>query len=165
MKTMLKRMAVYLFVSIFLFSTQAFATSVMGRGESVIAPHFQMKTMNGKSVSLEGLRGKDVIVFFFTTWCPWCRKKIPSLIKNEPNYKSEGIELLLVDVGESQAKVFSFANKNNIPSDILLDRDMKVSQDYDVVGVPTVVLISKDGRVVYNGNDLPSNYKQLFEQP
>lgn len=166
MKKTMKRVTVYLFLSLFLFTSNVFAASTRGgKPESVVAPHFNLKTMKGQAVSLADLKGKNVIIFFFTTWCPWCRKKIPSLVKNEPRYKSEGIELLLVDVGESQAKVFSFASKNSIPFDILLDRDMKVSQDYDVVGVPTVVLISGDGRVVYNGNDLPSNYKEILERP
>lgn len=166
MNKTLKRVAVYLVASLFFFTSDVLASSARAaKPESAVAPHFNLKTMKGKDVSLADLKGKNVIIFFFTTWCPWCRKKIPSLVKNEPRYKSEGIELLLVDIGESQAKVFSFANKNSVPFDILLDRDMKVSQDYDVVGVPTVVLISHDGRVVYNGNDLPPNYKELLERP
>ena len=127
------------------------------------APDFSLSTVAGKTVVLKDLRGnKSAILFFFTTWCPYCLQKLPMLAREYENYQSEGIELLAIDVGESKAKVASFSNREHLPFDILLDEDMKVSGDFDVLGVPTVVLVSKDGVVLYEGNDLPHNYKELL---
>ena len=129
-----------------------------------IAPDFSLETMAGKTVALKDLKGKGVVLFFFTTWCPYCRQKLPLLAKQYQKYQSEGFELIVTDVGESKAKVSSFAGKENLPFDILLDVDMKASEAYGVLGVPTFILISKDGLVVYEGNEMPSNYQELLNK-
>lgn len=126
--------------------------------KEVMAPDFSLQTVSGKTVALNQLKGKGIILFFFTTWCPYCREKIPMLSKNYSTYQSQNIELVPVNVGESLPKVNAFLAKHEVPFDVLLDSATKVSGAYGVMGVPTFVLISKDGRVVYMDNDLPSNY-------
>ncbi|MFH0877793.1 MAG: TlpA disulfide reductase family protein [Candidatus Omnitrophota bacterium] len=127
------------------------------------APEFTLQTIAGKSVALKDFKGKNVILFFFTTWCPYCRDKIPYLVKEYKHYQEQNIELLLIDVGESKTKVDAFCVKNNLPFDILLDSATKTADDYGVVGVPTFALVTKDGRVARVDNELPSNYAKYFE--
>ncbi len=164
MKMMNKFFAVILSVAFFSSSSFCFATGLMDKSEqSASSKDFSLETVGGKTVTLSDFKGKSsVLLFFFATWCPWCRKKLPELIKNESKYKKEGIELLLIDAGETQSKVASFAEKQEVPFDILLDKDTKVAEDYDIVGVPTLVLISKAGNIVYSGNDIPDNYRKLL---
>lgn len=125
---------------------------------------FTLDTAGGKTVSLKEAKGKGVILFFFTTWCPFCRQKFPSLSKDYETFHREGIELFVIDAGESQAKVNSFLSKVTPPFDVLLDKDTTVAEAYSIVGVPTFVLISKSGAVVYEGNDLPGGYKELLNK-
>ncbi len=125
---------------------------------------FTLDTARGNTVSLKEYKGKDIILFFFTTWCPYCRQKFPSLSKDYEKFRSEGIELFVIDAGESQAKVSSFLSSQKAPFDVLLDKSTAVSEAYGVMGVPTFVLISKGGSVVYEGNELPGNYKDLFNK-
>lgn len=125
---------------------------------------FTLDTAGGKTVSLKEAKGKGVILFFFTTWCPYCRQKFPSLSKDYETFRREGIELFVIDAGESQAKVSSFLSKAQPPFDVLLDKSTAVAEAYGVVGVPTFILISKSGVVVYEGNDLPGNYKELLNK-
>ena len=125
---------------------------------------FTLDTVGGKTASLKDANGKSAMLFFFTTWCPYCRQKFPSLSKDYDTFRSEGIELFVIDAGESQAKVSSFLSKVNPPFDVLLDKSTAVSEAYGVIGVPTFVLISKSGNIVYEGNDLPGDYKELLNK-
>jgi len=150
-----------------LFSSRdvsAYASLGQKSQSQTIAPDFSLETIAGKITALKDLKGKGVILFFFTTWCPYCRQKLPLLAKQYQKYQSDGFELLVTDVGESKAKVSSFAAKEHLPFDILLDVDMKASEAYGVLGVPTFILISKDGLVVYEGNEMPSNYQELLNK-
>lgn len=140
------------------------SASVVKRENSQAALDFTLETVQGKSVSLAEYKNKGVILFFFTTWCPMCQRKIPALSKDYGDCQKDGVNFFAVDVGESLPKVSSFAAKHNVPFDILLDKDMKFSEQYDVMGVPTFIIIGKSGRVVYAGNDMAGNYKELLAQ-
>jgi cytochrome c biogenesis protein CcmG, thiol:disulfide interchange protein DsbE len=124
---------------------------------------FTLETVSGKEVALKDFEGKPMILFFFTTWCPYCRQKIAALPETYQQYKKEGIEFLLIDLGESRYKVKSFVDDKKLPYDVLLDIKTEMTQAYGIVGVPTFVLIAKDGHVAYSGNDLPRDYNDLLK--
>jgi peroxiredoxin len=168
MKKIAMRIVVSLFVFVFFVSSYniCVCASLLKRGgssEKVAAPDFSLETVSGKTVSLSGLKGKGVVLFFFTTWCPYCRSKVPMLSKEYSQCQDQGIEFLLIDTGESKAKVASFVAKEHLSFDILLDIKMNAAEDYGIVGVPTFILVSKEGFVVYEGNDLPDNYAELLK--
>lgn len=127
-----------------------------------IAPDFTLETTADTKVALRDLRGHGVILFFFTTWCPYCREKLPLLASERRKMEEGKIKLLLVDAGESKAKVKAFIEKQQLPFAVLLDVNTFVAESYGVVGVPTFVLISSDGDVVWTGNELPGNYRKLL---
>lgn len=161
------RRGMFLALFIFILSLRvAGAAGSLGMSgkEQKKAPDFSLETVAGKTVALKDLNGQGAIMFFFTSWCPYCRQKLPLLSQEYPTYQKEDVRLVAVDAGESKAKVSSFATKEKLPFDVLLDIDMKVAEAYGVIGVPTFVLISKGGAVVYQGNELPRNYKELLAQ-
>lgn len=164
-KTNPKILAIF-FCAVFLSASQALASASVSRPaeDRSLAPDFSLTTVAGKNVSLKDFKGRNVMIFFFATWCPSCRDKFPELIKNAPAYVQEGVELLVIDAGESPSKVAAFVQKQGVPFDILLDKDMKVAQDYEVVGVPAFVLISKQGQVLYADYDLPDDYRQIYNR-
>ena len=154
-------------LSLFVLSSQNVSASAsIGQSakEKVVAPEFTLGTAQGKTVSLKDFKEKGKVLFFFTIWCPYCRQKLPVLAKEYEQFRSQNIELLLIDAGESKLKVSSFIAKEQLPFDVLLDTSMKTSEAYEVIGVPTFVLVSKDGLIVYQGNDLPRDYKELLSQ-
>ncbi len=116
---------------------------------------FVLKNLNGEEVSLEALlkRNKLVLLNFWATWCPPCREEIPELIKLQGTYQGRSFTVLGVDVGESAAKVSSFADKIGINYPVVLDQDNRVAESYRVVGIPTSMLIGSGGKVlgVYYG--------------
>ncbi len=85
---------------------------------------------------------------FSTTWCPYCRTEIPQLKELYAKYKEKGLEILNIDIQESKERVSAYANKHKLPYKILLDTDGMVATMYGVRGVPTKVLINKDGTVL-----------------
>jgi peroxiredoxin len=112
------------------------------------APEFSLQDLSGKTWSLSNQKGKAVLLVFTTTWCPWCVKDIPNLKKIHEKYKNRNFEFVAVYINESKQKVSSFAQKKALPYRVLLDPDGKIATKYGVRGVPTKVIVGKDGNVV-----------------
>lgn len=112
------------------------------------APDFTLKDVAGNEVKLSDYQGKVVLLVFSTTWCSYCRAEVPHLKKLYAKYQSKGLVLLNIDIQESQKKVASFVAKNKISYPVLLDEDGKVSLAYGIQGVPTTVLINKEGIIL-----------------
>jgi peroxiredoxin len=126
---------------------EAVEGTTTGTGER--APDFVLKDLKGQAFRLSDYRGKKpVLIIFSTTWCPSCREEIPHFKKIHETYSGPGLEVVNVDIQESRAKVSSFADKYSLPYRVLLDEDGTVSDVYDIRGVPSLVLIGKDGMIV-----------------
>ena len=110
-------------------------------------PDFTLKDLSGKTVSLKDFRGKVVLLDFTTTWCPWCKKDIPNLKKLYASMKGKNFELLSIFINESQKRVESFASQYSLPYPVLLDTDASVANKYGIRGVPTKIVIKKDGTI------------------
>ena len=80
-----------------------------------------------------------------------------------PQMKKEGIALFGVNVGELDYKVTRFIKDNAISFRVLLDRNSAAAYSYEVIGVPTYVLLDQDGGVIMQGNSLPADYKDLLK--
>ncbi|MGZ3577601.1 MAG: peroxiredoxin family protein [Syntrophales bacterium] len=112
------------------------------------APDFILKDLAGADFRLSASRGKPVLLIFLTTWCPTCRSEIPHYKEIYGTFGRRGLEVVAVDIEEPKNKVSQFAAKNQIPYRTLLDEEGRVSGAYDITGVPSMVLINKDGKVL-----------------
>jgi len=121
------------------------------RGRSVsgsAAPDFILKDLAGENFKLSAARGKPVLLIFITTWCPTCRSEIPHYKNIYETYGQRGLEVVAIDIEEPKNRVSQFAAKNQIPYRTLLDEKGRVASAYDIVGIPTMVLINRDGKVL-----------------
>jgi len=118
------------------------------QGIEHLAPDFTLSDIKGNKVSLSDLKGHVVLVVFTTTWCPYCKREIPGLKKMYETYSQKGLEIVAVYIQESQQKVSAFASAYKLPYTILLDTSGMVARAYGIRGVPTKVLIGKDG-IIY----------------
>ena len=109
------------------------------------APDFQLQNLDGQTISLGDLRGKPVLVNFWTTWCPPCRSEMPFLQQIYEEWSDTGLVLLAVDSGESQARVKEFLETRSLSLPVLLDTDNRVAQKYNIRGIPTTFFIDRDG--------------------
>lgn len=123
-----------------------------GRGMSAVsavtpAPTLRLLDADDKSVDLAQYRGKVVLVNFWATWCPPCRKEFPSLGRVKKLFKPSEFEVLAVNVGEDPDTVFSFAGHTVFP--VLFDRDSATMKAWSVRGLPTTFLVDRQGHLVY----------------
>lgn len=127
------------------------------------ATTFELLTTDDKKLELETFRKDKVILLVFSaTWCPACRHEVPLLKEYYNEYKDKGLEVLNIDIGESEKKVGSFVEKNKINYPVVLDSIGKVATLYKVRGIPLNILLDKDGIIRYKANALPS--KEVMEK-
>jgi len=115
------------------------------------APDFTLTDMDGKAHSLRDYRGNWVLINFWATWCPPCRKEMPSLEKLYQTYHDRSFRVLAVNQWEDVDHVFSYMGELGVfPSfPILFDPQSRVSEAYGVRGLPTSFLIDPQGRIAY----------------
>jgi len=113
------------------------------------APEFELRDAEGKIHRLSDYRGKVVALNFWATWCPPCRREMPSMQRLKNNMSAKDFVILAIDVGEDDETVFAFIFAMDIPIDypLLLDRDGKVTDQWPRRGLPTSFILDKSGRV------------------
>ena len=109
---------------------------------------FTLKDLDGQNVRLSDYKGRTVLLYFMTTWCPECRTTMPKLKEIYSLYNVKGLVLLNINVMESRKKALAFSKKYSLPFPTLLDEEGKVYQSYGVVGVPVTALIDRNGRII-----------------
>jgi len=117
----------------------------------VEAPGIRLKDMDGAEVALENFRGKVLLLNFWATWCPPCRREMPSMEKVYQALGNEGFSVVAINQYEDPDHVFAYigqlATDPSFP--ILFDPDSSVSEAYRVKGLPSTFLIDKHGRIRY----------------
>lgn len=127
------------------------STTLTRLEEPVPAPGFTLDDMDGKPHRLADYRGHWVLVNFWATWCPPCRKEMPSLERLYQAYRDRGLRVLAINQWEDPDHVFSYMGELNVfPGfPILFDPESRVSEAWGVRGLPTSFIVDPDGRIVY----------------
>ncbi|MFA5199593.1 MAG: TlpA disulfide reductase family protein [Candidatus Omnitrophota bacterium] len=121
-----------------------------------------IKDLKGRPVNVTGQKGRPAILMFWTTWCRFCRDAIKAMNKDYAGIEKEGITVLVINVGEHEYRVKRYFQDTVMNFRVLLDENSLVADNYDIEGVPTYVLLNKEGKVVYKTNRMPANYKNLL---
>jgi len=148
--------------AIFIFCFSQYAISE----EAKLSPDFTLRDLNQNTFTLSSYKNKQpVLLFFWTTWCPFCREELKFLKSAYPELVKENLLLGVINAGESAAKVDNFAKSYNLPFQILLDTDTSVAAAFGVFGVPTYVLVDKKGYVRFIDNYFPKEkYKSIISE-
>lgn len=112
--------------------------------EGQVAPDFKLTSLNGREVSLSSLRGQHVLIDFWATWCPPCKKALPHIQALSKGTK--GLVVLTVNA-EPASIAKPFLKRNGFTFTTLVDADRRVSADYGVTAIPTTFIITPDGTV------------------
>ena len=115
------------------------------RSEGGRAPAFTLTSTAGARVSLAGLSGKPVVINFWATYCPPCRVEMPLLQRRAG--AGSGVQLVLIDEGDSRESARAFLEAAGIQQDALLDSDLSVGRSYGAVALPITVFIRADGTI------------------
>src|SRR6267378_433848 len=90
---------------------------------------FALQDLNGKQWKLSSLRGRVVLVNFWATWCPPCRKEMPDLDSLYSRFRKKGLVVLAIS-DEGADKVSPFLKEHKVAYPVLLDTDRAVSKLY-----------------------------------
>jgi peroxiredoxin len=112
------------------------------------APEFSLHTLDGRTISLAGMRGQVVLVNFWASWCRECRLEMPTLEALHQRFAARGLTVLGVNTREGPPVVRTYLRELGLTFPLLLDPDGAVTRRYGVIGLPATFLIGRDGRAV-----------------
>ncbi|WP_026699874.1 thiol-disulfide oxidoreductase ResA [Salibacterium aidingense] len=115
--------------------------------EGDVAPNFVLSTIDGESVELKDFRGKGVFLNFWGTYCPPCEEEMPYMDKLYQEFEDRGVEVLAVNVGESNLAVNRFASRHDLTFPIPMDENKNVLNRYGIGPLPSTFLIDENGVV------------------
>ena len=129
------------------------------RRDEAMAPDFKLATISGEEFKLSNYKGKVVMLNFWGTWCPPCRKEIPDLVNLQKKYNKDGLEIVGITLNSGSAKeIQKFADKKQINYTILTDLENDethaVTNLYGHVlgqpisSIPTTLVIDREGYIV-----------------
>jgi peroxiredoxin len=114
---------------------------------------FTLTSMDGKTYSLAGLRGKIVLLNFWATWCPPCRKEMPDMEALYQRFREKGLVVLAVS-DEDRETVAGFLAKQNYTFPVLLDPGRKTNDAFSVEGIPKSFIFDAEGKLVAEAIDM-----------
>ena len=133
----------------------------------VKALDFTLPDLAGHQVNLkETYEKQPVLLYFWATWCPHCRRAPDKLKKLMGRYGADKLLILGINVGsgDSLERVKRYRDKNQIPYTILYDKGSRVTRSYNVRGIPLFILIDTDGNIVYFSHEVPENLDHFLKK-
>lgn len=148
-----KRLLLIIFISLTIssFSQEADSVGYIVK-DGDVAPNFEMQLIDGRTITLEDLRGKVVMLQFTASWCSVCRKEMPFIEKEIWQiHKDKDFIVIGIDRDEALEKVIKFAEKMKVTYPISLDPNADIFGLFALKqsGVTRNVIIDKEGRIVF----------------
>ncbi|VAW78316.1 hypothetical protein MNBD_GAMMA13-676 [hydrothermal vent metagenome] len=128
------------------------------------APDFALKNNSGKNLRLSEFRGEVVMINFWASWCAPCRQEMPLLEELYSQYQPMGFTILGVNVEEDSSKAKQMLRDIPVSFPILFDNNSKVSKLYNVVAMPSTVLVDRNGNVRYLHQGYKPGYEDAYQQ-
>jgi peroxiredoxin len=129
------------------------------------APAFEGRLMDGTPFSLEDQRGNVVVLSFFATWCPPCRKEIPHLEAEVwQRFQGPGFTLAAIAREHKASELGEFITDMKMTFPVIPDPDRSIFSLFADAFIPRTIIIDPEGTVIYHGNDFkPEEFAQMVE--
>ena len=159
MKTTVMTIARWIIASGVLISSLAGASTIEG-----IAPDFTLKSKSGENLKLSEFRGEVVMINFWASWCGPCRQEMPILEAMYDRYKELGFTILGVNVEKNSKNADKLLKSIPVSFPILYDNKNQVSELYDVIAMPSTILVDRDGNMRYLHRGYEKGYEIEYEE-
>ncbi len=115
------------------------------------APELRLKNMDEEIIDIKDMKGQVIVINFWATWCPPCRREMSSLERLHQKTINRNVTVLAVNVGEDIDTVFSFfGTVDPAPTfPIVFDHDSDAATKWKIKGLPTTYIVDADGVVIY----------------
>lgn len=141
-----KILSIYTIALSFLFINLAIANN---NKEDIKAPNFTLKSVDGKTVKLSDYQGKVVIIDFWATWCPPCRKGVPDLVSIQNEFKKDVVIIgISLDDSRTIDEVPSFIKDYGVNYPVVYGDEKVVNAYGGIRSIPTAFVIDKKGNIV-----------------
>ena len=139
---------ILIFSTFYLYAERPLLKKLSGKS---VAPSFEFIDLDDNVHTLKEYLGKPVVINFWATWCPPCRKEMPSMNRAWKILKEKGVNMVAIDVGEEDADVYGFMEDTSaIDFPVLLDIESESLSSWNLVGLPTTYVLNPDGTVAYS---------------
>jgi thiol-disulfide isomerase/thioredoxin len=128
---------------ILLSSTLTFAADEEGQP----APRFHAKTLTGETYTNQSTKGKVVLLQFWTTWCPYCKKEQSLIDSIDREFGNKDVVVLAIDVAESKKKVKQYLQESPRSCRVVLTEDPNLAAMYQANSYPIYVVIDREGNI------------------
>ncbi len=113
-----------------------------------VAGDYQLPDLHGEIQSLP--KGEAILLNFWATWCPPCRKEIPSMAELHDKYAPKGLKIIAISVDKRRDDLANFVEEYRMPFQVLHDAEGAIARHYGVFRYPETFLIGRDGKVLYH---------------
>lgn len=131
------------------------------------APSFQIVTLDGTEIDLQEYAEKGpVLLFFWSTWCEYCKHEMGAIQDLKSEYDSEGLQILGVNPGwrDNEQRARSFQDKYGADLPLAFDQSGSLGQKYRLQGVPTLFLLDQKGTVLFSGHNISPKLRTTLDQ-
>jgi thiol-disulfide isomerase/thioredoxin len=124
------------------------------------AASFSLQRLDGSDDALANYRGHVVLINLWASWCEPCRAETPALERLFEQERLHGLVVIGINQGEDAKTAAAFAHSMGVSYPVLLDYDQRYGRAYSGLGLPTTIVVSKDGKIAW-GHDGPLDLDQM----
>ncbi len=146
------------------FCAAALASAPAGSKIEGVAPDFALKSASGENIRLSELRGQVVMINFWASWCGPCRQEMPHLEALYQRYEPLGFALLGVNVEKDRRKADKMLADLSLSFPVLFDSRNEVSELYEVIAMPSTVIIDRSGKVRHVHHGYKPGYEETYQE-
>lgn len=109
------------------------------------APNFELVDLDGNKQRLSDYKGQGVFLNFWGSWCGPCKTEMPFMESQSKEFEGKGVHILALNLKDTKLKAETFRDQYGLTFPIARDTDESVRRAYNVIPLPTTILINKDG--------------------
>lgn len=134
--------------------------------DGILSPDLTFNAVDGDSFSLQQRwEQKPVLLYFWATWCPYCKKATPAVTALHNDY-GDSIDVLGINVAinDSQEKMHAYLHDYNVNFPVMFDESAELTSEFLVNGTPVFVVLSQHGEILYRSHRYPAGIETVLNR-